>query len=113
MEARCVHGGDLHQIPRKDDPRNSGKDCKDVQGCVDQIDKLLRGLEQAYKSGACPVCLKNYRAWFPTDLTKDFFDGYNSNTWVFNMILGAGMTPPKERHCPGYHEAAPKSGSWY
>ena len=45
----------------------------------------------------------------PTDLVH-FFDGYNSNTYVHNMIEGAGMTPPRFRRAPGYHKAP---SGWY
>jgi RHS repeat-associated protein len=106
-------GSTKHQIPRKRDPRNSGKDCTEVQGCGDQINKLIAGMENAVATGTCPSCLGNYRFWIVTDLTSQFFDGYNSNTWVFNMLLGAGLKPPGQPRCPGYHEAVPKSGSWY
>ena len=106
-------GTTKNQIPRRDDPRNNGKHCKDVGNCDDsKIDKLINGLEQAVNSKSCPSCGANYQAWIRTDLLH-FFDGYNSNTFTFNMIKGAGMKPPKEGRCPGYHEAAPKSGSWY
>ena len=42
------------------------------------------------------------------DLTT--LDGFNSKTWVYNLILGAGMTPPGMGRAPGYHQAA---GAWY
>ena len=89
-----------NQIPRRDDPRNSSNDCKNVSGTDCQIRKLMDGLEASYWSGTCPSCGDdNYKAWVATDLV-DFFDGYNSNTYVYNMILGAGMTPPGEPRAP-------------
>ena len=97
-----------NQIPRKNDTeRNNGTDCRPVGGaCEPNIDSLLESLQRSFDSKTCPSCGGNYRAW------KPIFDDYNSNTYTYNMLLGAGMKPPKERRCPGYHEAPPKSGSW-
>jgi hypothetical protein len=103
-------GSRKNQIPRKGDPRNNGKECKSPTNCDDKkIDKLIRGLEQSYDSQTCPSCGSAYRAWSVTDLL-DPFDGYNSSSYVFNMISGAGMTPPPEGASPGYHLAP---GDWY
>ena len=102
-------GSTKNQRPRKDDPRNAGRDCTDVHACEGQIDTLVEALERAYQSGTCPSCGDNYRAWFAGDLAN-FFDGYNSNTWVCNMIQGAGITPPSVTRAPGYHDAP---GDWY
>jgi hypothetical protein len=91
---------------------NGGKNfrgCTDVPGTECQKKKLIAGMEaQIANNGKCPSCEDNYEAWKPTDLVH-FFDGYNSNTWVYNMILGAGMTPPAEGLAPGYHQAL---GQW-
>ena len=114
-------GGTNHQKMRKDDlailddkgnvkdPRNSRGQCSTVDGSDLQIQKLEEGLEAAVNSQTCPSCGKNYRLWFARDLVH-LFDGHNSNTWIYNMILGAGMKPPHEGNAPGYHWAA---GAWY
>jgi RHS repeat-associated protein len=97
-----------NQIPRTGDnlgknptDRNSGgeKSCQPVPGSKCQIEKLRNGLNAAVVSGTCPSCGDNYKRYT-----------FNSNTWVYNMILGAGMTPPGMGRAPGYHQAA---GAWY
>jgi hypothetical protein len=98
-----------NQIPRKNDRRNSGGKCKDVNGDECQIEKLKEGVEDAADSRSCPSCGANYRFLFARDLLH-LLDGYNSNTWAYNMISGAGMKPPPQSRAPGYH-AAP--GKWY
>jgi RHS repeat-associated protein len=114
------HGSRKNQIPRHgngttDDDgkpdRNTGgqKSCKPVEGNACQIGKLKDGLDRAVRSGTCPSCEANYHEWVRTDLVH-FFDGFNSNTWVFNMISGAGMKPPNQSRAPGYHNAP---GPWY
>jgi len=92
------------QIPAKDDPRNSGGKCKDVPGTQCQADKLRKALDDDTTSGSCPSCGTRYRnMWWR-------FAGYNSNTFVYNMISGAGFTPPREPLSPGYN---PAPGGWY
>jgi RHS repeat-associated protein len=101
-------GSRKNQIPRRNDPRNKGKECKDVTKCDEKkIDKLIDGLEQSVNSETCPSCGAAYRDFF---FKGGWLDGYNSNTYVFNMISGAGMTPPSEGASPGYHTAP---GNWY
>lgn len=114
-------GRSNNQIPRNDDgaildskgkvkqPRNSGGKCSPVSGGDGQIKKLKDGLEAAVKSETCPSCGKKYRLWIVRDVLH-IFDGHNSNTWVYNMLLGAGMKPPRESMVPGYHRA---TGAWY
>ena len=92
------------QIPVKDNPRNSGGKCKDAPGVPCQVDKLKRGLDNDVNSGTCPSCGANYHnSWWR-------FAGYNSNTFVYNMVSGAGLTPPPEPLSPGYN---PAPGAWY
>jgi len=107
-------GSRKNQIPRKNDKRNESTHCKLAADCADEdkIEKLVAGLEQSVKLKTCPSCGDNYQAWIVTDLAHPL-DGYNSNTYTYNMLSEAGIVPPKERRCPGYHKAAPKSGSWY
>jgi RHS repeat-associated protein len=115
-------GGSANQIPRKNDDggadedgnfngsdRNSGGKCKDVPGNDCQIKKLKAGLEYWVDRQTCPSCGKAYDGFKPTDLVN-FFDGFNSNTFVYNMILGAGMSPPGFGRAPGYHWA---DAVWY
>ncbi len=113
--------GSKNQIPRKDDgaildskgkvklQRNSGGKCSPVAGGDGQIKKLKEGLQAAVNSETCPSCGKKYKLWIVRDVLH-IFDGHNSNTWVYNMLLGAGMKPPRESAVPGYHRAA---GAWY
>ena len=97
-----------NQMVRFNDPRNSDtKNCKPIGGKPCQIQKLEDRLPTNQVSD-CPSCGNNYRAWIATDLLH-FFDGYNSNTWVFNTIQGAGLTPPPMSRAPGYH---PAPGAW-
>ena len=109
-------GGSKNQTPVRDDKggkdgkdRNSGGTCTPVPGTDCQIQKLEQGLEAAYWSRTCPSCGSNYRGWVRTDLVH-FLDGFNSNSWTYNMVAGAGMTPPKEPRSPGYHYVP---GKWY
>ena len=102
------------QLPQKNDPRNNGKDCKPStnRGCgnyEDKIDTLLQALNNSWTAQSCPSCTPNYHAWIATDLVN-LFDGYNSNTYTYNMIYGAGLQPPPESRSPGYHRAP---GNWY
>ncbi|MGA8144349.1 MAG: RHS repeat-associated core domain-containing protein [Candidatus Acidiferrales bacterium] len=92
------------QVPSKDDSRNSGGKCKDVPGTLCKIDKLRQGLDDDVDSGSCPSCGPNYRNWWWR------FAGYNSNTFVYNMLSGAGFAPPSEPRSPGYN---PAPGGWY
>jgi hypothetical protein len=103
-------GSRRNQIPRKGDPRNSKGKCKDAKG-VNQcnIEKLKNGLDESVKNKSCPSCGENYRLWFARDLVH-FFDGFNSNTYAHNMVLEAGMIPPRHRRALGYH---PAPGPWY
>jgi hypothetical protein len=102
-------GSTKNQIPRKNDQRNIGGDCKPVPGVYYSCDleKLRTGLDAAEKSKSCPSCGSNYRLWF---LRGSSIDGYNSNTWVYNMLAGVGLTPPAQARAPGYHLAP---GNWY
>jgi len=102
------------QTPWDNDPRNNGKDCKKAnnRGCgdyEDKVDKLLQALDKSVADASCPSCGPNYKAWIATDLL-DLFDGYNSNTYTYNMVFGAGLQPPPEGSSPGYHLAP---GAWY
>ena len=88
--------------------------CQNVPGTECQIQKLVNGLDAAVNAGTCPSCGENYQLFFLPELSPEPgrygpIDGFNSNTWVYNMIRGAGMTPPGMGRAPGYHQAA---GAW-
>ena len=92
------------QRPVKNDPRNSGGKCKNAPGEQCAIDNLRKGLDDDADSGTCPSCGSNYHnSWWR-------FAGYNSNTYVYNMISNYGLTPPPEPRSPGYN---PAPGGWY
>ena len=103
-------GSTKNQIPRTGDDRNSGGNCKDVPGTECQKNKLIEGLERAVREGTCPSCGENYDALRAGPDLVHLIDGYNSNTFVYNMLLGAGMVPPGMGRAPGYH---PAPGQWY
>ena len=90
--------------PEKDDKRNRGGKCKNAPGEQCAIDNLRKGLDDDADSGTCPSCGSNYHNWWRR------FAGYNSNTYVFNMISNYGLTPPPEPRSPGYN---PAPGGWY
>jgi RHS repeat-associated protein len=116
-------GGDKNQIPRhghraaptsanprpqgfEDDgtvDRDRGGSCKDLPN-GECLQKLRRGLENAVNAGTCPSCGRQYYNDWKS------FSYNNSNTFIFNMLLGAGITPPDESRAPGYHRAP---GKWY
>ncbi len=54
-----------------------------------QISKTER--DAAVKAPTCLSRRADYRGWFAT---AQFFDGYKSNTFSFNMVVGAEMTIP-------------------
>jgi RHS repeat-associated protein len=101
-------GSTENQQVKKGDPRNNGTDCKYVKNCDEtKIDTLVDALETAWATQSCASCGHHYRGWFPT---IHGIDGYNSNTYTFNMTYNAGMEPPRIDDAPGYHKA---QGLWY
>lgn len=102
-------GSTKNQIPRKNDIRNIGGECKPVPGIYSscEVETLRKGLKAAEDAKTCPSCGADYKLWFRSGRS---IDGYNSNTWVFNMLEGAGLTPPAQARAPGYHSAP---GKWY
>jgi RHS repeat-associated protein len=106
--------GKKPQLPLANDPRNNGecKEAKNRRCALDRearVDELIDALDISVLTQTCPSCTPNYHAWIPTDLIH-LFDGYNSNTYTYNMIYGAGFQPPPEPGSPGYHRAP---GNWY
>jgi len=72
----------------------------------------VEALEYWTNNPPCPSCTPNYRYWFPTDILN-FFDGYKSNTFTFNMLMqnpAGPIIPPPMPAAPGYHEVP---GNWY
>ncbi len=104
-------GTTKNQIPRKNEGRNNPKkaDCKPVPGIYTscEVETLRKGLDAAADTKTCPSCGSNYRQFI---LRGRSIDGYNSNTWAYNMIEGAGLIPPAQARAPGYHSAP---GKWY
>jgi RHS repeat-associated protein len=110
------HGNGRVEDPRPGDPTpvkdrnttvNPKKDCKDLTLNQCQLNQLQDSLQAAVASGDCPSCGVRYRRWFPTDLVH-FFDGFNSNTFTYNMIEAVetpGLKPPPEPLSPGYHHS--------
>lgn len=102
-------GTTKNQIPRKGDGRNVGGNCKPVPGVYNScnVETLRNGLDAATGRQGCPSCGSNYRLAFRNGAS---IDGFNSNTWVYNMLEGAGLIPPAQARAPGYHHAP---GKWY
>jgi RHS repeat-associated protein len=92
------------QRPVKNDVKNKGGKCLNAPGEQCAIDKLRKGLDDDFDSGTYPSCGSNYHNWWWR------FAGYNSNTYVYNMISNYGLTPPPEPRSPGYN---PAPGHWY
>jgi hypothetical protein len=85
-----------------------GGECKKVEGATP--DKISR-LRDELAGGACNSCATDYH----NRVISFCFN--NSNTYVYDLISGAGMKPPKMGNAPGYraHHAcgrAEKQRSW-
>ena len=71
-----------------------GGQCNQVP---DATPEKVRMLEDELASGVCHSCASHYH-------NRPFSFCYNnSNTYVYDLISGAGMTPPKMHGAPGYH----------
>ncbi len=108
------NGTSKNQQVMKNDDRNYGS-CRQCTTTQEQRDRLVDELNY-WASPAnrlnCPSCGKDYRQFFLNDLTSAF-DGYNSNTFTYNMLSqdpAGSIAPPAERAAPGYHNAP---GQWY
>ena len=72
---------------------DAGGACKVVK---DATPEKVQRLQAEISAGTCYSCGKNYHN---RPLTGCF---NNSNTYVYDMLTGAGMTPPPMSGAPGY-----------
>ena len=70
-----------------------GGECKPVK---DVTEEKLQRLITEIAADMCYSCGKNYHNHPLTGCYN------NSNTYVYDLIVGAGMTPPSMRGTPGY-----------
>jgi len=75
------------------DNLNNGGECKVVRDATPQ--KLQRLIEEI-AADTCYSCGKDYHNRVHSACYN------NSNTYVYDLIKGAGMTPPKMKGVPGY-----------
>jgi RHS repeat-associated protein len=98
------------QEVRRDDDRNSPagwsgqKIVPATDSEADILENTLRSSEFANGS-ICPSCGKSYRNWW----WRVPPDGFNSNTYTFNLIKNWGKAPPEGPalglFSPGYHDS--------
>jgi hypothetical protein len=108
-------GTSHNQQVRRNDERNSGGVLNAIFVTAAWEQSLIKGLDYfSFGVGGhqCPSCGTNYRVAFFS--WSHFVDGYNSNTFIYNMIFynpQGSVTPPSAPWpTPGYHNAA---GDWY
>jgi len=78
------------------DSLTMGGHCKSVE---DATPERIKRLQEQLATGACPSCVSNYH-------NRVLSARYNNcNTYVFELIRAAGMTPPRMSGVPGYHRA--------
>jgi RHS repeat-associated protein len=99
-----VLGGVGNQEVRYNDSRNSpfgSSGCEDVPCSETQADNLENALNASrYDMGSiCPSCDNAYKNWW----WRQTPDGFNSNTYSYNMINNFVGTPPDVPTAPGYH----------
>jgi len=84
-----------YPIPNQStDNLDEGGKCKSVDGVTPC---KLKKLQDEIDSQTCYSCGKDYHnSWWSGDYN-------NSNTYVYDMIQGAGLTPPPMENAPGYH----------
>jgi hypothetical protein len=76
-----------------DEAENEGQ-CKIVK---DATPEKVKRLTDEIAAGVCHSCGQEYH-------NRVLMGCYNnSNTYVYDLISGAGMTPPRLRGVPGYH----------
>ncbi len=91
VEAR---NGNKQPIPDQiTDGLIGGGECKNV---ADATAETVQRLRDELSTGICYSCGKHYHNRAAS------FCYNNSNTYVYDLIVGAGMTPPKMRRAPGY-----------
>ena len=72
-----------------------GGECKKIQDATPEKIQVLR---DELASGVCHSCGHQYHNRVAS------FCYNNSNTYVYGLIRGAGMTPPTMHRAPGYRE---------
>ena len=78
------------------DSLTMGGQCRSV---ADATPERIKRLQELLATGTCPSCGSNYH-------NRVLSARYNNcNTYVFELIRAAGMTPPKMSGVPGYHRA--------
>jgi hypothetical protein len=75
------------------DNSDRGGYCKPVKDATPEKIKLLA---KEIAGGICNSCAENYR----NRAFKNCFN--NSNTYVYDLLSGAGMTPPQMKGAPGF-----------
>jgi hypothetical protein len=88
------HNGDKQPMPDQiTDSLSLGGACRKVEDATpEKVSLLLQELAR----GRCPSCGNQFHNR-PLRLCFN-----NSNTYVYDLIAGAGMTPPKMKGAPGY-----------
>jgi hypothetical protein len=89
------HATNKQPIPNEEtDTIAYGGDCKKIK---DATPEEMQRLQQEIDVRACFSCGKDY-------YNKAGIGSFNnSNTYVFDMLKGAGLTSPPFPHAPGYH----------
>lgn len=91
-----VGAGNRNKQPMLDqitDNLDNGGICKAVK---DATPEKIKRLTDEIAADTCYSCSKNYH-------NRALSGCYNnSNTYVYDLIQGAGMTPPKMKGAPGY-----------
>lgn len=91
-----IRSGNDDKQPMPDqitDALTRGGECKKVDDATPARIKLLR---EELAGGTCNSCGTNYH----NRVMSLCFN--NSNTYVYDLIVGAGMTPPRMKGAPGY-----------
>jgi hypothetical protein len=89
------HAANKQPIPNEEtDTTAYGGECKKIE---DATPEKMQRLQQEMDARACYSCGRDY-------FNKAGIGSFNnSNTYVYDMLQGAGLTPPPFEHAPGYH----------
>jgi hypothetical protein len=89
------HNDNKQPIPDQiTDTLSRGGECKKV---TDATPEKIKRLQEELAGGTCNSCGSNYH----NRVISLCFN--NSNTYVYDLISGASMTPPRMKGAPGYH----------
>jgi len=99
-----IQSSGIHPIRRDNDDKQpipdqitdtlvSGGECKRIH---DATPEKVERLRDELAGGTCHSCASHYHNRVAS------FCFNNSNTYVYDLIRGAGMTPPKMHGAPGY-----------